>query len=444
MSRTIRDGSSIFGRGNVILEVDDNGNIYTPGAFNSRDYVGRVDNNGHVYKGMGIYETYVGRIDSNGNLYDNSAFGGNYAGRIDENGVLRDNSAFGGDPSGDVGFGLTNNNRTSKSGSGSIGNKNIGGSGAGVGVGGDIPEPIAIILGIIGLGAIYVIYQIIKGVASFADAIKFLYTYTNAGVITIAAIVIPIVLYFVVDLICVSIYNRSRPQTGFSHFWVKTLRSKESGGDLPLLIGYIVIIAFIVSIVAVKTYIPPAENADSNAGIEQEVFSMEDIVTYKKYMKKLDGTYWRGDDYKVRFSYDPKPEEGYMGYGEATVNGESYKYCFDLGSEGENEDGYGYGYALFKNELDDEDATYLFYDEYFDELTDNNIVLNRKYKNVADEVKWGIITWSKNGWLSSFLPYFTAFSLKAKLLYIGIILVILAIILIPIIASFNKNRGKKL
>lgn len=120
MTRKIRDGKGLIGQGNVVLEIDDNGNIYTPGAFNSRDYVGRVDESGAVYKGMGIYETYVGRVDSNGNIYDDKAFGGTYVGRVDEQGVLRDNSALGGKPTGGLGLGM------SKS---SVGSGSYGGSG---------------------------------------------------------------------------------------------------------------------------------------------------------------------------------------------------------------------------------------------------------------------------------------------------------------------------
>lgn len=111
MIKKIYDGKRLLCNGSIILEID-NGKIYTIGAFNLRDYVGRVDARGHVYKGIGIHETYVGRIDRNGNLYDAKALGGNYVGNISESGVLRDHTALEGNPTNSVGFGLskTNNN----------------------------------------------------------------------------------------------------------------------------------------------------------------------------------------------------------------------------------------------------------------------------------------------------------------------------------------------
>ena len=431
MKKTIYDKQGVFR--NAILEVDETGTIWEPG-FNG-DILGRVTADGKVYKGRGLNETYVGRIDENGNIYDGSWFGGSYVGSIDD-GVLRDRHGFG---SSDISMIRDNKDGSDRKTSGN----GRGYSGTG---GGDISDPLAVILGIIGIGIIYVLYKVLKGAIYYLNAMSWMFTDTKAVLITAAVVIIPLMIYFLTDVVCVSAYNNSHPDRGFVKYWIDNVNTPLTKKRLfPYIGGYIAIVWVVVSLIAIGQYNPPMENQDidsmTSAEIEREVYSTDEIKEYEKYMKKLDDTSWHSDQMSFYFSYNPDSEDrGYVIDGDVMINREPYKYCYEIGSNN-SDDGYGYGYAVYKNSLDDEDAFYLFYDEYTDMLTDyDELYLSREYANVVDEIKWGLIKWSRGGIQYSFLPYFMEYSPLAKALYIAMIIIIIAIIALPI-SLLMKSRS---
>jgi hypothetical protein len=68
----VYDGVGLFAK--CIGRIDSKGQVYDGVGISSR-CVGRFDSDGKVYDGVGMFASYVGRVDSDGKVYGTGVFG---------------------------------------------------------------------------------------------------------------------------------------------------------------------------------------------------------------------------------------------------------------------------------------------------------------------------------------------------------------------------------
>ena len=79
--------------GTVVGRIENDGLVYD-GIGMLAPCIGRVDTKGYVYDGVGMFAKMVGRFDSGGKVYDDVGMFGSYVGRIESDGRVYDASVF--------------------------------------------------------------------------------------------------------------------------------------------------------------------------------------------------------------------------------------------------------------------------------------------------------------------------------------------------------------
>ena len=82
--------AKVFSR-NSELEM---GNIYDSPTWGT--VVGRIESDGNVYDGVGMFSKHIGRVDSDGRVYDDVAMFGKCVGRVKNNGEVWTEGFLGG------------------------------------------------------------------------------------------------------------------------------------------------------------------------------------------------------------------------------------------------------------------------------------------------------------------------------------------------------------
>ena len=409
-------------RGRKIGHIEDDGTIRNnEGLFGQK--VGRIEEDGTIRNNEGLFGQKIGSIDDSGNIRNNEGLFGQKIGSIDDSGNIRNNEGLFGQKVGRV---------VDKG-----GKKNTGGGGVPIPSG---SGPLEWIFGIIALYLCYILFKVIsaivKGTVFYLNAMMWLVTETSAGWIALASIVAFIILLKYIDVISVNANCSATAKS--TNFWNK-IHQVIQGKFLLCIVLALLIGWGTLSLIALQSYIPLEEG--SYGSIEEEVFSRERIKTYRDYMNKLNNTSWYSDSYNISFSYTPIPNEtGYLTDGDATVNGESQKFYFDVDSLN-NDEGYSYGYVLYKGDIDDGDATYLFYDEYTDTFYNNTFELERLHPNAVEELKWALIKWKREGGgVYNIIFHFGNLTTAAKFLFIGLIIAILFFISLPIMLRRRNSK----